>query len=64
MISISLCMIVKDEEKVLARSKLILLKTLSLSEDEAHKYIEKEAMNNGQKKIDVAYEILRTYDNQ
>ena len=66
MAHIRLCKLRKkvEEEKVLARSKLILMKTLSLSEDEAHKYIEKEAMNNGQKKIDVAYEILRTYDNQ
>ncbi|MBO7424839.1 MAG: ANTAR domain-containing protein [Clostridiales bacterium] len=66
MAHIRLCKLRKkvEEEKVLARSKLILMRTLSLSEDEAHKYIEKEAMNSGQKKIDVAYEILRTYDNQ
>ncbi len=66
MAHIRLCKLRKkvEEEKVLARSKLILMRTLSLSEDEAHKYIEKEAMNSGQKKIDIAYEILRTYDNQ
>ncbi len=66
MAHIRLCKLRKkvEEERVLARSKLILMRTLSLSEDEAHKYIEKEAMNSGQKKIDVAYEILRTYDNQ
>ena len=66
MAHIRLCKLRKkvEEEKILARSKLILMRTLSLSEDEAHKYIEKEAMNSGQKKIDVAYEILRTYDNQ
>ena len=64
MAHIRLCKLSKkvEEEKVLARSKLILMRTLSLSEDEAHKYLEREAMNSGQKKIEVAYEILRTYD--
>lgn len=66
MAHIRLCKLRKkvEEEKILSRSKLILMRTLSLSENEAHKYIEKEAMNSGQKKIDVAMEILRTYDYQ
>lgn len=61
---IRLCTLNKkvEEEKVIARSKIILVKTLSLTEDEAHKFIEKEAMNSGQTKLEVAMEIIRTYD--
>lgn len=54
----------REEEKLISRSKLILMRTLSLTEDEAHKYIEKEAMSSGLTKAEVAYEIIRTYDYQ
>ena len=64
MAHIRLCTLHKkiEEEKVISRSKLILVKTLSLTEDEAHKYIEKEAMNTGQTRLEAAYEIISTYD--
>ncbi|MBO4748375.1 MAG: ANTAR domain-containing protein [Clostridiales bacterium] len=51
-----------DDEKVITRAKLLLMQTLGFTEDEAHKFIEKEAMNSGRNRSDVAYEIIRTYE--
>ena len=51
-----------DDEKVITRAKLLLMQTLSFTEEEAHKFIEKEAMNSGRTRSDVAYEIIRTYE--
>lgn len=51
-----------DDERIISRCKLVLIQTLGLSEDEAHKFIEKEAMNSGRTRIEVAYEILKTYE--
>ncbi|MBP5491467.1 MAG: ANTAR domain-containing protein [Clostridiales bacterium] len=65
MAHIRLCALKKklDDEKVVTRAKLLLIQTLAYSEEEAHKYIEKEAMNSGRTRAEVAYEIIRTYDN-
>lgn len=51
-----------DDEKVVTRAKLLLMQTLSFTEEEAHKFIEKEAMNSGRTRSDVAYEIIKTYE--
>ena len=51
-----------DDEKVITRAKLLLMQTLSFTEEEAHKFIEKEAMNSGRTRSEVAYEIIRTYE--
>lgn len=51
-----------DDEKVITRAKLLLMQTLSFTEEEAHKFIEKEAMNTGRTRSEVAYEIIRTYE--
>ncbi|MBQ5968169.1 MAG: ANTAR domain-containing protein [Clostridiales bacterium] len=51
-----------DDEKVITRAKLLLMQTLGFTEDEAHKFIEKEAMNSGRNRSEVAYEIIRTYE--
>lgn len=51
-----------DDEKVVTRAKLLLMQTLSFTEEEAHKFIEKEAMNSGRTRSEVSYEIIRTYE--
>lgn len=49
--------------KLINRAKFVLITHLNMNETEAHKYIEKEAMNSRSTKIDVALKILKTYDN-
>lgn len=51
-----------DNEKVINRSKLVLMQVLCMTEEEAHKYIERESMNNGVTRLETAYDILKTYD--
>jgi len=51
-----------DDEKIIMRGKLLLMQTLSFSEEEAHRFIEKEAMNSGRTRSEVAYDIIRTYE--
>lgn len=51
-----------EDEKIINRAKLILMEVLCMSEDQAHKYIEKESMNRGVTRVETAYDILRTYD--
>ncbi len=64
MAHIRLCALKKklDDEKVIVRGKLLLMQTLAFSEEEAHKFIEKEAMNSGRTRAEVAYEIIKTYE--
>ena len=50
-----------EEAKIISRAKLLLMQNLSLSEERAHKYIEKQAMDMRISKIEVARQILRTY---
>ena len=51
-----------DEEKVITRAKLLLMEVLCMREEQAHKYIEKESMNNGVTRLETAYDVIRTYD--
>ncbi len=48
-------------QKTLEQAKLLLVECLKLSEDQAHKYIEREAMELRQSKIEVARRIISTY---
>ena len=50
-----------EEAKIINRAKLLLMQYLSLSEERAHKYIEKQAMDMRTSKIEVARQILKTY---
>ncbi len=50
-----------DEIKILSRAKMLLMQELSLTEEEAHHWIEKEAMNRGEKKLEIANEIVKKY---
>ena len=50
-----------EEIRIVNRAKLLLVEQQKMSESEAHRYIEKTAMDTCQKKSAVAQEIIRTY---
>ena len=51
-----------NEIKIIDRSKCVLMQYLGVTEEGAHKYIEKEAMDSRRSRYDVALEILKTYE--
>ena len=51
-----------DETKVVARAKCVLIEKKGMSEQEAHHYIEKQAMDRRESKRTVAEDILDYYD--
>lgn len=51
-----------EEIKLVNRAKMLLMSNLKMTEPEAHRYLEKEAMDRGLKRIVLAEEIIRTYD--
>lgn len=50
-----------NEIRIVNRAKWLLIENLSMSESEAHRYIEKRAMDSCTSKLSVAEEILKTY---
>jgi response regulator NasT len=52
-----------EEVKVVNRAKLLLMQCLSMSETQAHRYIEKQAMNRRTSKLKIAKQVIRTYQN-
>ena len=50
-----------EEIKQVNRAKMLLMQNMKMTEQEAHRYIEKEAMDRGMKKIAVSEEIIKTY---
>ena len=52
-----------EEYKVINRAKLLLIQCLSMTEQQAHKYIEKQAMNMRTSKLNIAKQVIRTYEN-
>ena len=52
-----------EDIKIVDRAKCLLISYLSLTEPEAHRYIEKQAMDMRTSRRAVAEEILKTYDN-
>ena len=50
-----------EEIRLVNRAKMLLMQNMQMSEQEAHRYIEKEAMDRGMKKTAVAEEIIKTY---
>ncbi len=50
-----------EEIKQVNRAKMLLMQNMNMSEQEAHRYIEKEAMNRGMKRIAISEEIIKTY---
>lgn len=51
-----------DDTRIVTRAKLLLMSRLKMSEAEAHRYIEKTAMDTGSKRREVAESIIRTYE--
>ena len=49
-----------EEIRLVNRAKMLLMQFLKMTEQEAHRYIEKEAMDTGAKKIAVANLIINT----
>lgn len=52
-----------EDIRIIDRAKLLLISHLSLSEAEAHRYIEKHAMDARLTRREVAERILKTYEN-
>ncbi len=52
-----------EDIKIVDRAKYLLISYLSMSEEEAHKYIEKKAMDTRVSRREVAEDILKTYEN-
>lgn len=50
-----------NEVRVIDRAKWILIDQLKMSEPEAHRYIEKHAMDRCVKRVEIAENIIRTY---
>ena len=48
--------------KMVNRAKAVLMRTLAMTEDQAHHYIEKQAMDLHISKTEAAIRVLRTYD--
>lgn len=52
-----------EEIKVIDRAKLLLMQCLAMSEAQAHRYLEKQAMNLRTSKLAVAKQVIKTYEN-
>ena len=50
-----------EEIKQINRAKMLLMQTLKMTEQEAHRHIEKEAMDRGMKRTAIAHEIINMY---
>ena len=48
--------------KLIDRAKLTLIQYLNMSEEESHRYIEKQAMDRRITKVEVAKNILKIYE--
>ena len=51
-----------EEMSIINRGKCVLIQHLSMSENQAHKYIEKQAMDLRTSKYQVAKQILKAYE--
>ena len=51
-----------DEIKIITRAKWLLIDQLNMTEPQAHRHIEKQAMDRCVRKLDIAENIIRTYE--
>lgn len=51
-----------DDSKLVNRAKMLLISRLGMSENQAHRYIEKTAMDGCISKKEVAVRIIKTYE--
>ena len=52
-----------DDLRLIDRAKLLLVTCLNMSESQAHRYIEKQAMDLRISKAQVAVQVIQTYEN-
>lgn len=52
-----------EEIRIVNRAKCVLIQYLRMTEPQAHRYIEKQAMDKRSTKKEIAKEILKTYEN-
>lgn len=52
-----------EETKIITRAKLLLMQCLLMTEQQAHRYLEKQAMDMRTSKLEVAKQVIRTYEN-
>ena len=50
-----------EEIKLVNRAKMLLMQNMSMTEQEAHRFIEKDAMDRGMKRTAIADEIIKRY---
>jgi response regulator NasT len=53
-----------EEMKIINRAKCVMIQYLSMSEAQAHKYIEKQAMDMRQSKYYIAKQVLKAYEQE
>ena len=51
-----------EELRLVTRAKCLLVQNLAMTEADAHRYIEKQAMDLRVPRVRVAEDILRTYE--
>lgn len=50
-----------EEIRLVNRAKMLLMQNKNFTEQQAHRYIEKQAMDTSQKRVQVAEEIIKTF---
>lgn len=48
----------EEEKKIISHAKMMLMKKKGMTEEEAHKYIQKKSMDNGTNMVETAHMIL------
>ena len=52
-----------EDMKLINRAKFMLMQYLGFDENQAHKYLEKQAMDKRITRLEVAIEIIKIYEN-
>ena len=52
-----------EDMKIINRAKFLLISCLNMTEVQAHRYLEKQAMDQRESKLEVAKQVIRTYEN-
>ncbi len=52
-----------EDIKMIDRAKLLLVTCLGMSEEQAHRYLEKQAMDQRLSRLEIAKQVIRTYQN-
>ena len=51
----------EEEKKIISHAKMMLMKKKGMTEDEAHKYLQKKSMENGTNLVEMAHMILDVF---